>query len=84
MMMRRETPKIPKLCLDLLLYTNMEPKHWPNIKVATRRWNLRINVNQQTQHRPLDGAQSNSPRMNITPGSSGETEDEAEEKNGGE
>ena len=31
MMMRRETPKIPKLRLDLLSTPIWEPKHWPNI-----------------------------------------------------
>ena len=47
MMMRRETPKIPKLHLDLLLYTNMGAealaKYLKTPKVATRRWKLGIN-----------------------------------------
>jgi len=46
-MMRRETPKIPKLRLDLLLYTNMGAealaKYLKTTKVATRRWKLGIN-----------------------------------------
>jgi len=46
-MMRRETSKIPKLRLDLLLYTNMGAealaKYLRTSKVATRRWKLGIN-----------------------------------------
>ena len=45
-MMRRETPKIPKLRLDLLLYTNMGvkalTKYLRTTKIATRRWKLGI------------------------------------------
>ena len=44
--MRRKTPKIPKLCLDLLLYINMGAKaltkYLRTTKIATRRWKLGI------------------------------------------
>jgi len=48
MMMRRETPKVPKLRLDLLLYTmgaEALAKYLKTTKVATRRWKLGINDN---------------------------------------
>jgi len=57
-----DTQKIPKLRLDLLLY-NMGAetlaKYLKTTKVAST-------TNQRTHHTPLDGAHSNSPRMDIT------------------
>jgi len=88
MVMRRETPKIPKLRLDLLLYINMGAealaKYLRTTKVATRRWKLGIDnkpanptivIGWGTLDQPLDERHN---------GSSGETGDEAEEENGGE
>ena len=74
--MRRETPKIPKLRLDLLLYTNMGAealaKHLRTTKEPT--------TNQRTQQMPLDGAHSTSPSMNITTAPAGRHE--AKKENG--
>ena len=48
-MMRRDTPKIPKLRLDLFLHTNMGAealaKYLRTTKAATRRWKLSIGNN---------------------------------------
>ena len=73
MTMRRETPKIPKLRLDLLnMGAEALAKYLKTTKVATRRWKLGINE-RNTRH-------SNSPRMDITTAPA----DEADEENGGE
>jgi len=86
MVMRGETPIIPKPRLDLL-YANMGAealaKYLETTKVATRRWKLGTD-NQRTQTGvTLGGAHSTSPRMNDTTAPAGRR-DEVEEENGGE
>jgi hypothetical protein len=88
MMMRRETPKIPKLRLDLLLYTNMGAealaKYLRTTKVATRRWKLGIDDKPASATNATGWGTLDQPQDEHHDGSSGETGDEAEEENGGE
>ena len=66
MMMRREIPKIPKLRLDLLLYTNMgteAPKWQPD---GGNLVTVGINDKPANTTNAIGWAHSTSPRMNIT------------------
>ena len=66
-MMRRETPKIPKLRLDLLLYTNMGAEalaKYQSGNQTVESWHQRQTSERNKRH--WMGAHSNSPRMNIT------------------
>ena len=85
MMMRRETPKIPKLRLDLLLYTNMGAKalakYLQTIKVATRRWKLGIDNKPANATNAIGWGTHDQPQDEHHDGSSGEIGDEAEEEN---
>jgi len=70
MMMRRETLKIPKLRLDLLLYTNMGAealaKYLITTKVlAARRWELGIDNNPANQTNATGWAHSTSPSVDT-------------------
>jgi len=88
MVVRRETPKIPKLRLDLLLYTNMGAealaKYLETTKVATRRWKLGINDKPANATNAIGWGTLDQPQDEHHNGSSGEAWSEAEEENGGE
>jgi len=88
MVMRRETPKIPKLRLDLLLYINMGAealaKYLRTTKVATRRWKLGIDNKPANPTSVTGWGTLDQPQDEHQNGSSGETGDGAEEENGGE
>jgi hypothetical protein len=83
MIMRRETPRIPKLRLDLLLYTNMGAKalakYLQTTKVATRRWKLGIDNKPANPTNAIGWGTLDQPQDEHHDGSSGETGDEAEE-----
>ena len=85
--MRRKTAKIPKLRLDLLLYTNMGAealaKYLKTTKVATRR-KLGINDKPANATNAIGWGTLDQPQDEHHNGSSGETRDEAEEEDGGE
>jgi hypothetical protein len=82
MVMRRDTPRIPKLSLDLLLYTNMGAealaKYLKTTKVATRRWKLGID-NKPNSGIGIGWGTLDQPQDEHHDGSSGETGDEEEE-----
>jgi len=88
MMMRRETPKIPKLRLDLRLYTYIAAealaKYLKTTKMATRRWKLGINDKPANATHATGWCTLELPQDEHHNSPSGETGDEAEEKNGGE
>jgi len=89
MIMWRETPKIPKLRIDLPLHTNIGAealaKYLKTTKVATRQWKLG-NDNKPTNPTSATGWDTlDQPQGEHLDGSSsGETGDEAEEEDGGE
>ena len=84
---RRETPKILKLRLDLLLYTNMGAealtKYPKTTKVATRRWKLGTNDKPANATNAIGWGTLGQPHDEHRNGSSGKTGDEAEGENGG-
>jgi len=88
MVVRRGTPKIPKLRLDLLLYTNMGAealaKYLKTTKMATRRWKLGIIDKPANATNAIGWGTLDQPQDGHHNGSSGETGGEAEEENGGE
>ena len=88
MMMRRETPRIPKLRLDLLLYTNMGAealaKYLRTTKVATRWWKLGIENKLPNSTSSIGWGTLDQPRDEHHNSSNGKTGDETEAESGEE
>ncbi len=80
-LMRRETPRIPKLRIDLLLYTNMGAdamaQYIRRTGVATRRWMLGIQTPRvDTAQKRLGWGTIGQPHVEHNSDSNGESEDE--------